>query len=401
MHFERRTALVVVLAHAVLVQVIVYAMRPTLSYAALGAGASPAFLGVISAAFAVPGLFLALPAGRALDRFGERSILIVGPLCLIAGAGLGVIAGPSILLLIFATVLIGLGHLLALIGQQTMVANTTSRGRFDSVFGLYTFAASLGQTLGPFLLVLPGGTATTPPIELIFVVCGMLSVLMLAMTALMESSPRVTSEDRGGMLRTARALLRTRGLPQSLLATSIVLSSLDIFLAYLPALGQERGHSAAVVSTILVARSMFSMISRLFLGRMVRVVGRRRLLVWTIALSAVTLACVALPVPVVWLVVLSAGYGFMIGTCQPITMSWVSELAPPGTRGLAMSMRLASNRLGQTVLPASIGTFAAATGAAGVLVATAVLLVGAAFSSSAVPNVGDESTPLLPDADPV
>ncbi len=76
---SHRTALFLVLGHAVIVQIIVYAMRPTLSYAVLDAGGSPALLGVISAAFALPGLLLALPAGHALDRFRERSLLLVGP----------------------------------------------------------------------------------------------------------------------------------------------------------------------------------------------------------------------------------------------------------------------------------------------------------------------------------
>ena len=393
--------LVLVVSHAVLVQIITYAMRPTLSYAVLDAGASPAILGIISAAFAFPGLLLALPAGHALDRFGERFLLVLGPLSLIGAALLAVIADSSIVLLILATALLGMGHLLSLIGQQAMVANTTRSGRFDSVFGMYTFGASLGQTLGPLLLILPGGSATTPPLQLIFLVCGGISVVMLLLSAFMRSSVRERLESAPGMLRTAAVLIRTPGLPQSLIATSIVMSSLDIFLAYMPALGHERGISAAAVSTMLVARSMFSMLSRLFLGRMVRAFGRRKLLVWTIALAAVTLGSVALPVPVIWLVVLSAAYGFVIGTCQPITMSWVSELAPPGTRGLAMSMRLASNRFGQTVLPATVGILAATTGAAGVLVSTGALLVGAAWSSSAVPNAadpGETDDSLDPDA---
>ena len=367
-------------------------------------------MGIISAAFAFPGLLLALPAGHALDRFGERFLLVLGPLSLIGAALLAVIADSSIVLLILATALLGMGHLLSLIGQQAMVANTTRSGRFDSVFGMYTFGASLGQTLGPLLLILPGGSATTPPLQLIFLVCGGISVVMLLLSAFMRSSVRERLESAPGMLRTAAVLIRTPGLPQSLIATSIVMSSLDIFLAYMPALGHERGISAAAVSTMLVARSMFSMLSRLFLGRMVRAFGRHKLLVWTIALAAVTLGSVALPVPVIWLVVLSAAYGFVIGTCQPITMSWVSELAPPGTRGLAMSMRLASNRfgqtvlpatVGQTVLPATVGILAATTGAAGVLVSTGALLVGAAWSSSTVPNAadpGETDDSLDPDA---
>ena len=51
-----------------------------------------------------------------------------------------------------------------------------------------------------------------------------------------------------------------------------------------------------------------------------------------------------------------------------------------------MSLRLAANRMGQTVLPATLGAFAAATGAAGVLVAVAAVLAMAAWSGAAVPN---------------
>ncbi len=113
---------------------------------------------------------------------------------------MAVFAGSSVLLIIVATVLLGAGHLVSLIGQQAMVANTTNRGRFDSVFGVYTFAASLGQTLGPLLLVLPGGTVTTPPLRLIFLACGGFSVLMLLMSAVMKSTPRGRPEGRPRML---------------------------------------------------------------------------------------------------------------------------------------------------------------------------------------------------------
>jgi MFS family permease len=375
-----------VLGHVVLVQTIATAMRPTLSYGVLDLGGSPAVLGAVSAAFALPGVFLALPAGHALDRLGERSLLVLGPTSVVAAALLVTFAGSSIAVLVLATALLGLGHLISLIGQQAMLANTTPSTRFDSVFGLYTFGASLGQTIGPTFLLLPGGTARTPPLTLIFVTCAGLGVALLGLSMLMRSSAHRRPPSAPGMLGTASTLLRTPGLRRSLIATSIVLSSADIFIAYAPALGHDRGLSTAVISAMLVARSGMSMVSRLFLGPMVRTFGRRRLLIWTIGLSAVSLGSVALPLPGIWLVVLSGVYGFVIGSCQPITMSWVSDLSPPGSRGLAMSMRLTSNRVGQTVLPTTMGSLAAATGAAGVLAATAVLLVGAAWSSAAVPE---------------
>jgi MFS family permease len=379
-----RGALTLVLGHAVLIQIITFAMRPTLSYAVLDVGGSAALLGVVSAAFAVPALLLALPAGHATDRIGERPALVLGGIALVAAALVASLAGDSLVALFAATVLLGIGHLLSVVGEQSIMANTVRRGSLDSRFGLYTFAAALGQTLGPLLLSLPGGTVSTPPVGLIFLVCGAVSVLLLAVSLLVRNSARVHGQLRPGMFVTARTLLGTRGLPRALLASSIVLASVDLFLAYTPALGHERGLAAIVVSAMLVIRSMFSMLSRLFLGRMVRAFGRKALIVSTVSVSALALACLAIPLPPFWLLVLSAVYGFAIGTCQPITMSWISELSPPGTRGLAMSLRLATNRMGQTALPAILGIFATATGAAGVLVATGVVLVGAAWSGAAV-----------------
>ena len=48
--------------------------------------------------------------------------------------------------------MLGTGHLLCAVGQQSMVANLMPPGRFDSAFGYYTFAGSIGQAAGPGLL---------------------------------------------------------------------------------------------------------------------------------------------------------------------------------------------------------------------------------------------------------
>lgn len=380
-----KLAVGLVLAHAVVIQTITFGMRPTLSYAVLEAGGSQALLGVLVAAFAVPALLLALPAGHIIDRTGERASLIAGAVALIAAAALALFGGGSVPVLLLATMFLGVGQLLSVIGEQALVANTTSRGQFDSKFGHFTFASSLGQTAGPLLLALPGGTLETPPLALIFTICGALAVVLLGISLFIKSSARVPVEgERLRMLPAVASLLRTKGLIRALLAGSMVLASVDLFLAYLPALGHERGIAAGLVSAMLVARSLLSMFSRLFLGPMVRVLGRRRVMVWSIAVSAAALLLFALPMHVSVLLLLAAVYGFAIGTCQPITMSWIAELADPGTRGLAMSLRLASNRLGQTLLPTALGAIAAVAGVAGVFLGTGAMLAGAAWSGAAV-----------------
>src|SRR5690606_39176321 len=137
---------------------------------------------------------------------------------------------------------------------------------------------------------------------------------------MLPSSLKASLRDKTSMGRKTLQLLKQRGVPQALVASSIVLASIDLFVAYVPALGHDRNFSVEMVSAMLVARSMMSMFSRLFLTQLIRLFGRRPLLVGTVVISAFMLGGMFLPLPAIWFVVISSIYGFAIGTCQPITM---------------------------------------------------------------------------------
>jgi MFS family permease len=123
------------------------------------------------------------------------------------------------------------------------------------------------------------------------------------------------------------------------------------------------------------------MISRLFLGRLSARLGRRALLVGSVALSAVGLAVAVVPMPLWALAVVVVALGFGLGAGQPLTMSWLAESTPPGLRGRAMSLRLTGNRVGQVVVPSAAGLLAAGAGAGGVLALTAAGLAAAGVAA--------------------
>lgn len=101
-----------------------------------------------------------------------------------------------------------------------------------------------------------------------------------------------------------------------------------------------------------------------------------------------------MPLPALSLVVTVLGLGLGVG--QPLTMSWLAESAPPGTRGRAMSLRLTGNRLGQVLLPSGLALVASGAGPAGVLWVTAGALaaVGVVARHLHAPGrPGDASSP--------
>ena len=375
-----RRLLGLLLLHSALTQVITFVLRPTSAYRALELDVPTAWLGALTASFAVAPLVLAVPAGQATDRFGERRVMLVGAvLVALSGAVFATERGGAAGL-VLGSVVLGTGHLLSVIGQQAAVANTAGPGRFDTAFGYYTFAASLGQAVGPALITLIGGKGALPDTTPIFLTATALGVVLLVCTAFLRMPPRARAggtAESGGM----GTLLHLPGLLRALLVSCVVLAAVDITLVYLPALGADRGLAAGFVGLLLTLRAVASMGSRLFLGRLVRMAGRRRLMIVSVALSAVSMAVVAAPMPPMAMAAVVILLGLGLGAGQPLTMSWLAEVAPAGLRGRAMSLRLTGNRLGQVLIPSAVGLVAAGVGAAGVLWATAAALAAVGIAA--------------------
>lgn len=372
-----RRLFALLLVNAVLAQVVTFVLRPAATYRAIELDVPSGWLGALTALFAVVPLVLAVPSGQATDRFSERRVMIAGGVLMTASAVVLLLAGSTTAGLAAGIIVLGTGHLLCVVGQQAAVANSAPDGRFDTAFGHYTFAASLGQAAGPGLIILAGGGRAVPDTGLLF--AGSIGIgLVLTLSALFIRTPArppgSREQEAGGM----RTLVRLPGLPRALLVSCVVLAAVDITLVYLPALGTDRDLSAGFIGLLLTLRAVASMTSRFFLGKLVTLLDRRRLMVVTTVLSALSMAALALPLPPAALACLVVCLGLGLGVGQPLTMAWLASSTPPGLRGRAMSLRLTGNRLGQVVLPSAVGALAITTGAAGVLCATAAALGAAA-----------------------
>ncbi len=364
-----------------LIQVITFVLRPTTSYQALELNVPTEWLGAMGASFALVPLLVAVPSGHATDRFGERRVMVVGSLVTVAAGAFLLVLGGTVWGLLGGSVLLGVGHLCSVVGQQAMVANRARPDRLDSSFGHYTFVASAGQALGPGLIVVFGGGAVIPDTSRVFGWATLLGVPLvlsaLALPSRTVSGSRQPDEASGGF----RTLLRRPGLLRALLVSCVVLAAVDISLVYLPALGADRGIASGTIGLLLVLRAVASMASRLFLGRLAAWLGRGRLLTTSVAAATAGMALLPVPMPLGLLaaVVVLAGLG--LGAGQPLTMSWLAEATPPGLRGRAMSLRLTGNRLGQVVVPSLAGLLAVGAGPAGVLWLTAGALAGVGLAS--------------------
>jgi len=369
-------------AQAVLAQAAWVGIRLMIGYRALEAGAEPVFLGVVASTFALPALVAALPAGRLADRFGGTRMSILGLLCAAAGTTL-MFAVSGLPFLLIASVIIGLGHLLVMVGQQTFVAHASSKGSSDSAFGTLTAAASVGQLIGPpavtLVASLGGAGGAAPNTDLGLLVCIGFSLLATPAYFFLRRTDAALREERRLAVAsrpTEGGLYRTPGLWRSLAVSGAVLVTVDLMYAFVPVWATEQEVSATAVGLLLALRAAVSLMSRVGLTRLINRFGRKVLLLISIVTAVASLIALPLVGPY-GAVAVMIGLGIGLGIPQPLTMAWVVALTPASRHGAALGLRMTLNRLAQISLPIAVGSFAAPLGVLGIFWANAALLAGA------------------------
>jgi MFS family permease len=383
-----------VLFITLVLQVAVYALRPMVSYEAISFGASNFELGIIASAFALLSLPLAVSIGRWIDRWGAAWFVIAGA-AMISAVSLLLLFIDDIWVLVASQAILGLGHILSVIGSQTLVANQASRANRDGRFGVFTVIVSLGQLIGPGSAgFLAGSTATeiqseagevgTDAVFILAALVALTGVIVAFTIPRGKLASPVKPQGKGGPSGTAQRsttywesvtqVLRIPSMPQAMLASLTVLTTIDLLAVYLPAFGEARGIPVETIGLLLAVRAGASMASRLLLLPMLRILSLARVLAISTAMPAVALGLFPFlePLPLLYLAIGVAGFGLGLG--QPITLTWVAGRVPRKSRGTALGVRHTGNRLGQVVLPVTVGLVAGASGVALVFSSLAVLL---------------------------
>jgi MFS family permease len=373
-----RHAEVAALAAMGLGQAAVAMVRVTASYKALELGASVFGVGVVGGAFAALSLVAALPLGIGIDRRGHMPFL-VGGLLLLLLAPLVQLGAGAIWALVIGQALLGLGQTAQAVSIQTQAANASSaRQSSDERFAQVSTAAGAGQFVGPMLAGYAlgwgtqsiSGTSVSYALACIAAVGGLVAALVLRSTGQAKRT-RGADTARVGTL----AMLRRGELRGALVASVIVLTTLDILIAYLPVLGQERGIPPHFIGILLSLQAGSSLVFRLVLPRFLRLLGRQRTLAITLAVSGVSMIGIVVPAHPWVLVAMMLLLGFGLGAGQPLSMAWTAQSVGVNDRGAALAMRVAANRLGQLLVPSMLGALAVSLGSGIVFGSGAAVLI--------------------------
>ena len=360
-----------------------YVVRPLTSYRLLALGAGPREVGLVTAAFALVPMVVAIPLGRLADSRRSAPLIVGGPAVLAAASGLLGYAS-NVAEIAAATALFGMGHLALMLGVQNVIARESADELHDRRFGLFTATVSLGQMVGPLLggyvLSSRGHTGLLGATTRGMAIAAGLAVLATVLAAAAERGPALDagSEIDAPRRGTVRALARTPGVPAGIFASLVVLSCVDVFTAYLPVLGQQKGIGPGLVGVLLGLRAAASFLARIGIAGIVRRVGRTRLIALSALASAIGVVLVTATRDAAVLAVLALVIGYGLGFGQPLTMTLVVQTVPPHARATALGLRLTGNRVGQVATPAMAGFLAGGAGVGPVFWLLAGMLVASA-----------------------
>jgi MFS family permease len=342
--------------------VVAGAITPLIPLYVVARGGSPAMVGVVAASAAMLPLALGIWTGAWADALGPRRMSAAGALGL-ASATAFIAGAPTLGVLLIGTAAAGLANNILILANQTSVAQFSRARERDRNFGLFAFSVSIGQVLGPLV---GGLLAEALSLRSALYLCAALALVpAIVALALPRAKHRRHQE---GILRADRAyrtawnLARRPDLRFVLWIAFIIIFAWSIKSSFYPLYLQSVGLSKASIGLVFSCLGAGSLIVRPLVGAAAARYGRTRVLLRAVFVATIAIGVIPFLTRFLPLAAAAMVTGMAWGFTQPLTMSLMAGGVVPTERGLALSLRMTSNRLAEVISPVLFATLVSAAG---------------------------------------
>ncbi len=317
-------------------------------------GAGPSVIGFTVGSFSLMAIFLSIPLGGLVDRFGPRRLLTIGVLCNIVNAVI-LLRTDTVLELICAQMIAGLGFLLHVVASQAYFSRMPLPSDRERGFGYLSFSASGGQSFGP---VLGGFLVHRFDYQTAFWIVLMLSCIGLSVLGLKGTDERRPQKLSDSLLQDVRQVGLLASNPSILMIlgfTFAIIFATNSRGSFLPVLLRDRGFTEAVVGLLLSIFAATSTIIRLFFGKLMNSFDRNKIVAVSMlaVIAGVALIPVKFSTPGYSVILGVFGLGF--GLTQPLSMVMMADLTDPRLSGLTMGLRFTAIMLADLLSPILLG----------------------------------------------
>ena len=357
----------------VLVHLTFTGARVSLTLYAIALHASTVVVGLQVSLLSLLPMLLSVKLGRWIDRVGIKRPARIAIAMATAGAALPAI-WPSVPVLCAASVLLGSGFMLLHMTVYNEVGHMATADTRVRAFTLLSMAFSISTVLGP---VIAGVAIDLIGHRLTFVLLVLFPLLALGVLV----GLRIRVAPRGDLAATPVSgktmdLLRAPRMRAVFIISGLLSMSWDMFTFMVPVQGARIGLSASMIGLLMGCFGVATFVVRLGMPVLQKYLNEWQTLCVSLGVTAGVYLLFPLFTAFPVLLVLAFVIGLSLGCTQPMVMSLVHAVAPPGRSGEALGVRSTVMNASQVFLPILFGGLGAAAGMVPAFWTLALILSG-------------------------
>lgn len=361
-------------------------------------GLSFSQIGLIMTCQYLAGAVANVPGGALVDTVGRKGLLMGVSLFWVGFPYLLMSFSHSYLMLLGCVALVGVGNSL---WHPTAIPTLARRypERKGYVLSLHGMGGNAGDAIAPLVVGALLAVMSWREVVVLNVVPGLvMSLLILVFLGTLRLGPKKASapadveqgQSFASYLAGLRQLLRNRSL--LLLSTSGAFRSMtqNALLTFLPLfLAREMGWNMVAVGTGMFALQAAGLAASPIAGHLSDKLGRRSVLMGSMAMTAVVLLFMALAGKSTAFVFFIAALGFFLYAIRPVIQAWTLEATPKHMGGSAIGLLFGAQSLGASVAPLLGGLIADQWGLSATFYFLAGTIVCANLFILAMPRGGE------------
>ena len=354
-------ALLKLLLFTLLMHTACTSLRFTATLDAIHAGASSFEVGLMLASISFGPMFLAIAAGRWLDRSGPRAPMRASRLSVLAAAGCAILLPASdlgIAPLFGACVLTGLSFMLTNVVIQRLTGDVTTPKNRRFAFTALSLTTASSNLAAP---VVAGDVIERLSYTAVYVWSAVapliLSVLLFvpAFGIVMKARPRAVRAEAERTKGAAADFLRDGPMRAVLVASVIISIAWEVGNLLIPIYAAGVGLTPSEIGWVLGSFAAATFIVRFVTPFLLKVVLEWHMIVLSLLLA--TAAFAVMPLVTTQGAMMGAAFvlGLGLGASLPNMMSLVYLFSPPERIGEAIGLRIMALNLGKSVFPVLAG----------------------------------------------